>query len=185
MENLSLPPVLPHLRDNLNITLHDKRGRLIWTTDASSSDAPYYGMEAAKTIAECDREEWHKQLQRCVVDGIVGRYTVKALPMLSQQSHDAGPIVMYRGVMLPIDNDVSQVAVCTVASILPENFDDFTPQDIQVLTLLSNDTTLKQICKQLKLSSSTVDARVKRIKAKLECKTIAGAVAKAIRFRLI
>jgi DNA-binding NarL/FixJ family response regulator len=57
---------------------------------------------------------------------------------------------------------------------------DFTPRQTQILEFLMEGLTLKEISARLKISKRTIDVHIEEIKKKLEARTIAQSVGRAV-----
>lgn len=81
--------------------------------------------------------------------------------------------------------DLLGVSVCLIVADLPTNFLEFGDQDLQLLRLLAEDHSIKEIAELMQRSQSAIDARIKSLKEKLGRETLHGLVAAAIKSRLV
>jgi DNA-binding NarL/FixJ family response regulator len=77
------------------------------------------------------------------------------------------------------------VSVSRPAQTLPQDVPalpriDFSPRQVEILECLMDGMTTKEIATQLKLARSTLDEHLAQIKQKLEARTIAQTVGKAV-----
>lgn len=78
-----------------------------------------------------------------------------------------------------------EVKKIMVAALRPHEKINLTNREIQILSLASCDKNVPQIAEILNLKKQTVETYLRNIRTKLDCHTIQGAVAKAIRAGLL
>ena len=113
-------------------------------------------------------------LSRCIVGGEAATYIAPSVSRDGELCHTT---------LLPIDS--IQPAALAICMMLPPNFDQFTEDEKTLLRLLADDRSLRQVAKEMHLSESAIDTRVKKLKEKLGCKNIGGMIAAAIRGSII
>lgn len=86
----------------------------------------------------------------------------------------------------PIDEFIARRVLDTFARIAPPPTDyNLTSREVEILQLLVEGLTQREIAERLFVSSHTIDGHVRHIYAKLEVHTRSGAVAKALRENLV
>lgn len=170
------------IEDNFVLMLLDHRGRILWSSDhPTDSKPPFYGVSVCSLINESDRDDCERIISGCIVYNRPAQFVLRAeVPPRSVLDKDSTNI---RFTFLPADT--APVAMCLIASILPSNYDQFSDEDRQVLGLLAQDQSLKEIATKMDRSRSAIDSRIKSLKEKLRQRGIGGLVAAAIRLRLI
>lgn len=87
----------------------------------------------------------------------------------------------YRVLFLPCDLTLtSSVSVVGVFSLIPPELARLTPREREVLALLPDDLSTKEIAKRLGIAYTTAETHVRHLKLKLSCRGIAGLVKFAI-----
>ena len=82
--------------------------------------------------------------------------------------------------------EIARSVLNRFSQLAPSKTDsDLSDREREVLTLLADGLTKKEIAVRLDLSLHTVDNYVRRIYAKLHVNTVGGAVAKALREGLV
>jgi DNA-binding CsgD family transcriptional regulator len=166
--------------DNLFIKLLDRRGRIIWNQrgrdPANWKDAPL--QEAG--VAE-HRQMIDENFYRCIVGGETVEFAAKwYCPSLKAD-------VWLQTTFHPIDPKVGggHIAALVVQSLLPENHEEFSETDREMLRLLADDHNIKDVAETVDRSESAIDTRIRNLKTKLGKHTLHGLIAGAIRGRLV
>ena len=86
----------------------------------------------------------------------------------------------------PINAQIARKVLSMVSRINTDREDyEMTKREMEILRLLVDGVTTRQVAEQLCLSYYTVDAHIKNIYLKLQVHTRSGAVAKALKERLV
>ena len=165
--------------DNLFIKLLDRRGRVMWVSDGI--DAAVWDKPMLEYADEPDRAIVEENFSRCVVKGETVQFSARWYCPLADAT------VSCLTVIHPLEPESlpTSVAAVLVQSILPENFDEFTDADRELLCLLANDRNIKDVATTVDRSESAIDARIRGLKTKLGKHTLHGLVAAAVRNRLV
>lgn len=163
--------------DNTRIKLLDHRGQVIW----NSENAQVWEKPFLEYVHEAHRERVYRCLSECVVRGV--QTTCQALVECPE-----GPVareITFFPVERSMPAEIGSLAAVAVSHTLPDNFESFTDQDRELLTLLARDLSIPQASEQLGRSPSTIDTRIRSLKERLGQRTLHGLVSAAIRARLI
>lgn len=164
-----------HILDGVTLVLIGTRGRIVWL----SMDAPHLiGLPFYEPIHEDDRHIAIDALKTASVDGQTVRYSVRAPHALPPND-----VLAWDAVMFPVDRE--GIIACVACWTIPHNHGDFSVDEIEVLRLMAQDCTLKQIARKVNRSESAIDGRIKVLKEKLKVNTLPGLVASAISMHII
>ena len=163
--------------ENQFIKLLDRRGRLLWISD--QIDPTKWDKPMLEYAHDEDRAAVEENFSRCVVKGeSVGFAARWYCPIIDatiwcwSRIHPSEPLVP------------SAVAAILVQSILPDTWNQFTDADKELLKLLADDHSIKDVATTVDRSESAIDARIRGLKSKMGKHTLHGLVAAAIRARL-
>lgn len=175
-----------HNLDNLIITLHDNRSRILWSShvegdqlgvgDSLVNQWPAQEAEKLKwAISTCFMESESISLVLRLAESSLWRITMISIgsPEMSDESRAA------------LQSLAPGVSVIALRSQLPENYEAISDGDKELLRLLCEDCTLRQAANKMLLSESAIDAKIRKLKQKLDVHNIGGLVAKAIRQTII
>lgn len=171
-----------HNLENLFVTLHDKRTRILWMSDDPTNER---GMVGSSLINLWPTEEYDK------LQWAINSCFMRSEPIGLTVRLSGG--VRWRITMIPVDStqmagdarvDLNALApgvsVIAIGSRLPENYEEIGADEKDLLRMLCDDCTLKQIASKMLLSESAIDAKIKKLKQKLDVHNIGGLVAAAI-----
>jgi len=164
--------------DNLFVKMLDRRGRLLWISDQidpSLWDKPLldYAHQEDRAIAE-------ENFSRCVLKGESVGFASRWYCPISESTVWCWTRIHALEPKVP-----TTVAAVMVQSVLPDNWDQFTDSDKELLRLLADDHNIKDVATTVDRSESAIDARIRGLKTKLGKHTLHGLVAAASRARLI
>lgn len=140
---------------NHDVPDHDAFKNHSFLDDVHPDDLARIEAAFARTIIRQEEVEYNV---RCIVDG---RETV------------------FHARLYPIEGEP---AVICLSTVLEDK--RLTEAEIEVVNLLAQDHTIKEIASITHRSESAIDARVKSLKTKLGMTTLHGVVAEAMRLRL-
>lgn len=146
------------------LALHNHAAKILW----ADSDAPE--IDAHKLVGqrlsdwadgENHREEIKTKISRCIVHHEPADFTAHLL-------------IQGQRVILKITTSclsLQEVAAITTAKVIPLSISELSDREKECLTLLARGRTTKQIGRQLRIASSTVETHMARAKVKLGLKT--------------
>ena len=175
-----LVPAEPHDLGKTFFNVFDKRARWVWTSLDPTGERGLAGFPVMDLYPEEVRDAAWQKISAWLVNGEGGAYTVRALDWPKD-----GPdrLVNVKVTLLPFDH--GDCAGISIATVLPDNYHEITDDDRAVLRLMADDHSLREIAQKLHRSESAIDGRVKALKEKLNCNTIGGLVATALRSHVI
>jgi len=162
--------------ENLIVCLIDKSANAIWI---SIDPLSYTPVKIIEKVVPVDRETVLNALSRCILRSEVIDY----------QAGGDGPVegvtVTWSVRLYPLDRDGGALSCVALCQILPEHHAEIREDELTLLRLLADDCTLKEISEKMFLSDSSIDTKMRQLKAKLGVKNIGGLVATAITGGLI
>lgn len=168
-----------HNLSHIGIYLLDKRSRNLWgSVDPLNKAGSFVGKSVHDFYKPATAAAIMRITSECIIDGKEVAYVAR-----TDRTEDQA---LWRVTILPADSpslpNTSAVAICTM---LPDNYFEITEDEKIVLGLLADDYTLKQIAGKMHRSQSAIDSKIKSLKTKMDCRTIGGLVAKAVRGSII
>ena len=165
--------------ENTLIKLLDHRGHVIWASNETGWEKPFF-----EYVHEEHRDRVYRCLSECVVRG--AQTTCQARVQCPPNGTVPRQITFFPVERTPDGSvEIGSLASVVVSHTLPDNFEAFTDQDRELLSLLGSDLSIPQISEQLGRSPSTIDTRIRSLKEKLGQRTLHGLVSAAMRSHLI
>lgn len=170
----SIPVTEKRSQRSTMVLMIDSRGRALWNSlEPFSPDEPTLIID--QVPADCRRQVL-ENLSRCIVSGEITEYlTLGNTPRVDPGASENWHVVLY-----PANDRLPGVAAVAVCRVLPTNHGEITQEDKDLIRLLCDDYTLKEIATRMFLSESAIDTRIKHLKGKLGVKNIGGLVASAL-----
>jgi DNA-binding CsgD family transcriptional regulator len=89
--------------------------------------------------------------------------------------------------IMPVGNvqRIQAIAAVVVQQVLPDNFTEFNANDRQLLGMLAEDRSVREVADKLDRSESAIDMRIRALKGKLGVTTLHGLVAAGFNCNLV
>ncbi len=180
MPHTVLHPCEKHNCGGTFINVIDKRAHFRWTSLDPTNQHGYVGQSIIDLYPPDVRDDAFERMSQWLLNGHSDSWIVQAYDF-PRSTPDK--IVNVKVTVYPFDH--GEMAGVSLVTVLPANYFDLTEDDFKLLKLLVADNSLKEIAAAMDRSASAIDARIKSIKEKLGCKSIAGLAAKAVWCHLV
>lgn len=175
-----LYPCEPYDFGGTTFSVFDKYARFRWTSRDPSNSYGYVGTSVLDLYPDETRELAFERMSNWIMKGKSAAYITAVFDWPRTEHRD---LINKRITLIPFDS--GELAGAAISTVLPKNYHELTADDFTLLRLMADDKALKDIAHEMNRSTSAINAKVKSLKTKLGCKTLAGLVALALRSGMI
>lgn len=181
-----------HKLNNLILILHDSHLRILWVSNDPLNEAGLVGQSPYEICPENEHHKLDVVMKLCFIWGESAGFVMEGPDFPPRGGRSA----LWRVTMIPVDTArmlgghcvapaIPGLAAISFNSKVPRTFESIAESDKELLQLLYDDFTLKEAARKMLLSESAIDAKVKKLKAKLGVRNIGGLVAESIKRAVI